>query len=97
MKVLHVTQISREVPTATRHLNDYLTERGRTRLTPVYHALGLTTGLVVHGMSPAERKKSLVDKGIADQTSLDEPQSKVRGQTARPAGADRPADHHPHC
>jgi preprotein translocase subunit SecA len=37
-------------------VNDYLAERDHTQLTPVYHALGLTCGLIVHGMSPAERR-----------------------------------------
>ncbi len=37
-------------------VNDYLAERDHAQLTPVYHALGLTAGLVVHGMSPADRR-----------------------------------------
>jgi preprotein translocase subunit SecA len=37
-------------------VNDYLAERDHAQLTPVYHALGLTTGLVVHGLSPVERR-----------------------------------------
>jgi preprotein translocase subunit SecA len=37
-------------------VNDYLAERDHAQLTPVYHTLGLTTGLVVHGLSPAERR-----------------------------------------
>ncbi len=37
-------------------VNDYLAERDHAQLTPVYHALGLTCGLIVRGMSAAERR-----------------------------------------
>jgi preprotein translocase subunit SecA len=37
-------------------VNDYLAERDHARLTPLYRALGLTAGLVVHGQTPAERR-----------------------------------------
>ena len=37
-------------------VNDYLAERDHTLLSPLYRALGLTTGLVIHGQTPAERR-----------------------------------------
>jgi preprotein translocase subunit SecA len=37
-------------------VNDYLAERDHALLSPLYRALGLTAGLVVHGQSPAERR-----------------------------------------
>lgn len=39
-------------------VNDYLAERDSAQLRPVYEALGLTVGLVVHGQSPAERREA---------------------------------------
>jgi preprotein translocase subunit SecA len=37
-------------------VNDYLAERDHAQLSPLYRALGLTAGLVVHGQTPAERR-----------------------------------------
>jgi preprotein translocase subunit SecA len=37
-------------------VNDYLAERDHGLLSPLYQALGLTTGLIVHGQTPAERR-----------------------------------------
>jgi len=37
-------------------VNDYLASRDAEQLGPVYAALGLSVGLVVHGQSPAERR-----------------------------------------
>ena len=37
-------------------VNDYLAARDHALLSPLYQALGLTTGLVVHGQTPAERR-----------------------------------------
>jgi preprotein translocase subunit SecA len=37
-------------------VNDYLAARDHAQLSPLYHALGLTAGLVVHGQRPAERR-----------------------------------------
>jgi preprotein translocase subunit SecA len=37
-------------------VNDYLAERDHGLLSPLYHALGLTTGLVVHGQTQDERR-----------------------------------------
>ena len=39
-------------------VNDYLAERDSAQLRPVYEALGLSVGLVVHGQSPAERREA---------------------------------------
>jgi preprotein translocase subunit SecA len=37
-------------------VNDYLAARDQEQLAPFYRALGLTSGLVVNGLSPAERR-----------------------------------------
>jgi preprotein translocase subunit SecA len=37
-------------------VNDYLAARDHAQLSPLYRALGLTAGLIVHGQSPAERR-----------------------------------------
>ncbi len=37
-------------------VNDYLAARDHAQLAPLYRALGLTAGLVLHGQSPAERR-----------------------------------------
>lgn len=37
-------------------VNDYLAGRDHALLAPLYQALGLTVGLVVHGQTPAERR-----------------------------------------
>ncbi len=37
-------------------VNDYLAARDHALLSPLYQALGLSTGLVVHGQTPAERR-----------------------------------------
>ncbi|WP_158923198.1 prepilin peptidase [Acidisphaera sp. S103] len=37
-------------------VNDYLAERDHGQLSPLYRALGLTTGLIIHGQTPAERR-----------------------------------------
>ncbi len=37
-------------------VNDYLAERDHARLSPLYRALDLTAGLVVHGQTPEERR-----------------------------------------
>ncbi len=39
-------------------VNDYLARRDRDWMAPVYQYLGLTVGLIVHGLSPAERRAS---------------------------------------
>jgi preprotein translocase subunit SecA len=37
-------------------VNDYLAARDHAQLSPLYRSLGLTAGLIVHGLSPAERR-----------------------------------------
>ncbi len=37
-------------------VNDYLAERDHAQLAPLYNALGLTAGLVVHGQTPDQRR-----------------------------------------
>ena len=39
-------------------VNDYLARRDAEQLAPVYHALGLTVGLVEHGQQPQERQRA---------------------------------------
>lgn len=39
-------------------VNDYLAARDSSWMKPVYEFLGLTVGLIVHGISPAERQKA---------------------------------------
>jgi preprotein translocase subunit SecA len=39
-------------------VNDYLARRDAEQLAPVYHALGLTVGLVAHGQLPKERQRA---------------------------------------
>ncbi|MBN2061921.1 MAG: preprotein translocase subunit SecA [Deltaproteobacteria bacterium] len=44
------------VPVHIITVNDYLTGRDAEMMGPVYRALGLTVGRVIHGMSPEERR-----------------------------------------
>ena len=37
-------------------VNDYLAERDLEEMTPLYTALGLSSGAVVHGMEPPQRR-----------------------------------------
>ena len=39
-------------------VNDYLARRDAEQLAPVYHALGITVGLVEHGQLPQERQRA---------------------------------------
>lgn len=39
-------------------VNDYLVKRDSNLMQPIYHALGLTVGVIVSGMSPEERRKA---------------------------------------
>lgn len=51
------------IPVHVITVNDYLTERDAEWNKPLYSALGLTTGFIIHGMSPEERK-SVYSKDI---------------------------------
>jgi preprotein translocase subunit SecA len=76
-------------------VNDYLAERDHARLTPLYQALGLTSGLVVHGMSPAGRRaayardivytsnKELVFDYLRDQMRRRDTPTALHGRVAR--------------
>src|SRR4029079_16952199 len=44
------------VPVHVITVNDYLTSRDAEAMRPVYEALGLTVGVIVHGMEPAARR-----------------------------------------
>ena len=82
-------------------VNDYLAQRDHARLRPLYHALGLSSGLVIHGMSPAERRaayandvvytsnKELVFDYLRDQMRRRGTPTALHGRVARLDG--RPA------
>ena len=44
------------MPVHVISVNDYLTERDARWTAPLYRAMGLTTGFVIHGMTPEERR-----------------------------------------
>ncbi len=44
------------VPVHVISVNDYLTQRDAEQLTPLYQALGLTTGQIIHGQNHQQRK-----------------------------------------
>jgi preprotein translocase subunit SecA len=44
------------IPVHVISVNDYLTERDATNMRPLYEALGLSVGCVIHGQSPVERR-----------------------------------------
>lgn len=44
------------IPVHIITVNDYLTGRDAESMGPVYRALGLTVGCIIHGMSPEERR-----------------------------------------
>ncbi len=46
------------VPVHVLTVNDYLTARDKEEMAPIYHALDLSVGHVVHGMSDDERKQA---------------------------------------
>ena len=76
-------------------VNDYLAERDHALLSPLYRALGLTAGLVVHGQSPAERRaayacdivytsnKELVFDYLRDQMRRRATPTTLHGRVAR--------------
>jgi preprotein translocase subunit SecA len=76
-------------------VNDYLADRDHAQLSPVYQALGLTVGLVVHGQSRAERRaaygcdivyasnKELVFDYLRDQLVRRHTPSALHGRVAR--------------
>jgi preprotein translocase subunit SecA len=76
-------------------VNDYLAERDHGSLSPLYQALGLTTGLIVHGQTPAERRaayacdivyasnKELVFDYLRDQMRRRATPTALHGRVAR--------------
>jgi preprotein translocase subunit SecA len=44
------------IPVHVITVNDYLTERDAQWTAPLYSAMGLTTGFIIHGMTPEERR-----------------------------------------
>lgn len=44
------------VPVHIITVNDYLAQRDAEQMAPIYQALGLTVGVIVHGMTPAARR-----------------------------------------
>ena len=44
------------IPVHVVTVNDYLTARDAEEMAPVYEALGLSLGVIVHGLSPQERR-----------------------------------------
>ena len=76
-------------------VNDYLAERDHATLSPLYHALGLTAGLVIHGQSPEERRaayacdivyasnKELVFDYLRDQMRRRDTPTALHGRLAR--------------
>jgi preprotein translocase subunit SecA len=76
-------------------VNDYLAERDHGQLSPLYGALGLTTGLVIHGQTPAERRaayacdivyasnKELVFDYLRDQMHRRSTLTALHGRVAR--------------
>jgi preprotein translocase subunit SecA len=76
-------------------VNDYLAQRDHALLSPLYNALGLTTGLVVQGQSPADRRaayacdivyasnKELVFDYLRDQMRRRDTPTTIHGHVAR--------------
>lgn len=85
-------------------VNDYLAARDRDLLAPLYQALGLTVGLVVHGQTPDERRaayardivyasnKELVFDYLRDQMRRRATPSALHGRLARLAGRSAPEE-----
>jgi preprotein translocase subunit SecA len=84
-------------------VNDYLAARDHAQLSPLYRALGLTAGLIVHGQSPADRRaayacdivyasnKELVFDYLRDQMRRRATPTALHGRLARLNGK-RPDD-----
>ena len=46
------------IPVHVVSVNDYLTERDAQSMQPLYHALGLRVGCVIHGQTPDQRRQA---------------------------------------
>jgi preprotein translocase subunit SecA len=76
-------------------VNDYLAERDHGQLSPLFQALGLTTGLIIHGQTPVERRaayacdivyasnKELVFDYLRDQMRRRSTLTALHGRVAR--------------
>jgi preprotein translocase subunit SecA len=83
-------------------VNDYLAARDAEAMGPVYRALGLSVGLVVHGLDPAARRaayacdvtyctnKELVFDYLRDRLLLGRRANRVQVQVERLGGDDAP-------
>jgi len=74
-------------------VNDYLAERDHELMGPVYHALGLSTGVVTADMSPPARRAAYrkdVTYGTAKEFGFDflRDRMKIAGSTDHSAGSD---------
>jgi preprotein translocase subunit SecA len=85
------------IPVHVITVNDYLVERDAEEMGPVYRALGLRVGAVIHGMQPAERRaayaadvtyvsnKEIAFDYLKDRIALGRHRSRVRLQLERVA------------
>jgi preprotein translocase subunit SecA len=91
------------VPVHVLTVNDYLTQRDAETMGPVYRALGLTVGCVVHGLTPELRRlaysadiayctnKEIAFDYLKDWISLEDRRSAIRLQTECLYGNERRA------
>ncbi|MBN1625654.1 MAG: preprotein translocase subunit SecA [Deltaproteobacteria bacterium] len=92
------------VPVHVLSVNDYLTARDAETMGPVYRALGLTVGCVVHGMTPQARRgayscdiayctnKEIAFDYLKDWISLEDSRSTMQLQAEHLYGERRKAD-----
>ena len=81
-------------------VNDYLAQRDAEQMGPIYRALGLSVGLIVHGLTPAQRRaaygcdvtyctnKELTFDYLKDRIVLGRQPTRLQLQLERLAGAD---------
>ncbi|EAR60222.1 preprotein translocase subunit SecA [Neptuniibacter caesariensis] len=86
------------VPVHVVTVNDYLTARDAEEMAPVYERLGLSVGVIVHGLSPQERReiyakdvvyctnKELVFDYLKDSIVLEDKQHKLHLHAERLKG-----------
>ena len=86
------------IPVHVVTVNDYLAQRDAELMKPVYHGLGLSVGVVVHGMTPAARRaaygcdvtyctnKELAFDYLRDRMVLSQKSGNVRLKLARASG-----------
>lgn len=93
------------IPVHVLSVNDYLTERDAQAMGPVYRAMGLTVGCVIHGMTPEARRaayssdityctnKEIAFDYLKDWISLEDRRSSMRLQAEHLYGEGGKADH----